>query len=53
VRSGDQLRATARLLALVGNIAGDGTLSVAALLAGLFDLAIAVADRSGGFSGTD
>jgi hypothetical protein len=43
-RSGAQLRATARLLALIGNVAGDGTLSVAALLAGLFDLAIAVAE---------
>jgi hypothetical protein len=43
-RSGAQLRATARLLALVGNVAGDGTLSAAALLAGLLDLAIAVAE---------
>ena len=43
-RSGDQLRATARLLALVGNISGDGTLAVAALLASLLDLAAAVTE---------
>jgi hypothetical protein len=43
-RSGDQLRATARLLALVGNISGDGTLAVAALVASLLDLAAAVAE---------
>jgi hypothetical protein len=41
-RSGDQLRATARLLALVGNISGDGTLAVATLVASLLDLAGAV-----------
>ncbi len=43
-RSGDQLRATARLLALVGNISGDGTLAVAALVASLLDLAAAVTE---------
>jgi len=43
-RSGDQLRATARLLALVGNISGEGTLAVAALLASLLDLAAAVTE---------
>jgi hypothetical protein len=43
-RSGTQLRATARLLALVGNISGDSTLAVAALLASLLDLAAAVAE---------
>jgi hypothetical protein len=43
-RSGDQLRATARLLALVGNISGDGTLAVAVLLASLLDLAAAVTE---------
>jgi hypothetical protein len=43
-RSGAQLRATARLLALVGNISGDGTLAVAALLASLLDLAAAVTE---------
>jgi hypothetical protein len=41
-RSGAQLRATARLIALVGNISGDSTLAVAALLASLLDLAAAV-----------
>jgi len=43
-RSGDRLRATARLLALVGNISGDGTLAVAALVASLLDLAAAVSE---------
>jgi hypothetical protein len=43
-RSGNQLRATARLLALVGNISGDGTLAVVALVASLLDLAAAVAE---------
>ena len=43
-RSGDRLRATARLLALVGNIGGDGTLAVAALVASLLDLAAAVTE---------
>src|SRR5215471_535311 len=43
-RSGDQLRATARMLALVGTISGDGTLAVAALLASFLDLAAAVAE---------
>jgi hypothetical protein len=43
-RSGDQLRATARLLTLVGNISGDGTPAVAALLASLLDLAAAVTE---------
>jgi hypothetical protein len=43
-RSGDQLRATARLLALVGNISGDCSLAVAALLASLLDLAVAVTE---------
>ena len=43
-RNGDQLRATARLLALVGNISGDGTLAAAALLANLVALAVAVAE---------
>jgi hypothetical protein len=43
-RSGDQLRATARLLALVGNISGDGTLAVAALMASLLDLTVAVTE---------
>jgi hypothetical protein len=43
-RSGAQLRAIARLLALVGNISGDSTLAVAALLASLLDLAAAVTE---------
>jgi hypothetical protein len=43
-RSGDQLRATARLIALVGNVSGDSTLAVAALVASLFDLAAAVTE---------
>ena len=38
------LRATARLLALVGNISGGGTLAVATLLASLLDLAAAVTE---------
>jgi hypothetical protein len=42
--SGAQLRATARLLALVGNISGDGTLAVATLLASLLDMAAAVTE---------
>ena len=43
-RSGTQLRATARLLALLGNISGDGTLAVAALVASFLDLAAAVTE---------
>jgi hypothetical protein len=43
-RSGAQLRATARLLVLIGNISGDDTLAVATLVASLLDLADAVTE---------
>jgi hypothetical protein len=43
-RDGDQLRATARLVALLGNVSGDGTLTSAALIANLVALAAAVAE---------
>ena len=38
------MRAIARLLALVGNVSGDGTVAVAALVASLLDLAAAVTE---------
>jgi len=41
---GDQLRATARLVALLGNVGGDGTLASVALIASLVALAAAVAE---------
>jgi hypothetical protein len=41
---GDQLRATARLVALLGNAGGDGTLASVALIASLVALAAAVAE---------
>jgi MobA/VirD2-like, nuclease domain len=41
---GDRLRATARLLAMVGDVAGDATLLTAALVANLAALAAAVAE---------
>jgi hypothetical protein len=43
-RDGDQLRATARLVALLGNAAGDRTLTSVALIANLVTLAAAVAE---------
>jgi len=43
-RNGDQLRATARLVALLGNAAGDRTLASLALIANLVALATAVAE---------
>jgi hypothetical protein len=43
-RDGDQLRATARLVALLGNVTGDGTLASVALIANLVALAAAVAE---------
>ena len=43
-REGNQLRAAARLIALAGGIAGDGTMFSAALIANLVALAVAVAD---------
>jgi hypothetical protein len=41
---GDRLRATARLLALAGDLGGDGTVLAGALLASLAGLAVAVAE---------
>ena len=41
---GDQLRATARLVALLGNAGGDGTLASVALIASFIALAAAVAE---------
>jgi relaxase-like protein len=41
---GDRLRATARLLALAGDLAGDGTVAAWTLLASLVGLAVAVAE---------
>jgi hypothetical protein len=43
----DRLRATARLLALAGDLGGDGTLLAGALLAALAGLAVAVAELAG------
>ncbi len=43
-RDGDQLRATARLVALLGNVTGDRTLASVALIASLVALAAAVAE---------
>jgi hypothetical protein len=43
-RDGDQLRATARPVALLGNAAGDGTLASAVLIANLVALAGAVGE---------
>ncbi len=43
-RDGDQLRRTARLLALAGQVTGDGTLTAIALVANLVALAVAVAE---------
>jgi hypothetical protein len=43
-REGNQLRAAARLIALAGGIAGDGTMFSAALIANLVALAVAVAE---------
>jgi Transposase, Mutator family len=43
-RDGDQLRATARLVALLGNAAGDGTLASAVLIPNLVALAGAVGE---------
>jgi hypothetical protein len=43
-RDGDQLRATARLVALLGNATGDRTLASVALIANLVALAAAVAE---------
>jgi hypothetical protein len=43
-RQGDQLRATARLVALMGNASGDRTLASIALIANLAALATAVAE---------
>jgi len=41
---GDRLRAIARLLALAGDLGGDGTVMAGALLASLAGLAVAVAE---------
>ena len=43
-REGNQLRATARLLAMTGQITGDGTLVTIALIANLAALTLAVAE---------
>jgi hypothetical protein len=43
-RDGDQLRRTARLIALAGQVTGDGTLTAIALVANLIALASAVAE---------
>jgi hypothetical protein len=43
-RHGDRLRATARLVALLDNVRGDGTLASVALIANLVALAAAVAE---------
>ena len=43
-RDGDQLRRTARLIALAGQVTGDGTLTAIALVANLVALAAAVAE---------
>jgi len=43
-RAGDQLRRTARLIALAGQVTGDGTLTAIALIANLVALAAAVAE---------
>jgi hypothetical protein len=43
-RDGDQLRATARLVALLGNVSGNGTLASVALIANLVALAAAVTE---------
>jgi MobA/VirD2-like, nuclease domain len=43
-RDGDQLRRTARLIALTGQVTGDGTLTAIALVANLVALAAAVAE---------
>src|SRR5207247_2467578 len=43
-RDGDQLRRTARLIALAGNVTGDSTLTAIALVANLVALAAAVAE---------
>ena len=43
-RDGDQLRRTARLIALAGQVTGDGTLTAIALIANLVALAAAVAE---------
>jgi hypothetical protein len=43
-RDGDRLRRTARLIALAGQVTGDGTLTAIALVANLIALAAAVAE---------
>jgi hypothetical protein len=43
-QEGERLRSTARLMALAGNLSGDGTLAGVTLLASLITLAAAVAE---------